>query len=110
MGIYRLDTITRNITAMLRRVWDYAAVAAYCALAMGGGCRTDTEDPEGSGGCGGLYGPQPACQTDQDCRDWHDGGDWYCDRDRGEGCHRWPTCAPIPPDGGNPSAGSTGGE
>ncbi|MBI5529530.1 MAG: hypothetical protein HY897_24660 [Deltaproteobacteria bacterium] len=43
-----------------------------------------------------AYGPRP-CDTDQDCRDWNDAGNWVCDKDHVAGyCNgepmTWPTC------------------
>ena len=40
-------------------------------------------------GTGGMYGPA-ICRSDQDCRDWHGGGNWYCDFTT-----TWPYCVQV---------------
>ncbi len=134
MKVIGLTRLGRAIAEIAKRVWDYAIVAGCCALAMGGCYVTAGGEPEGThgldggsgvggggggrsgsaaaggagvdgyGGCAGLYGPQP-CRADEDCMDWHDGGDWYCDEDYEIGsppCRStWPTCLPGPEDAGD---------
>jgi hypothetical protein len=65
---------------------------------VGGGIKS------ANGGCGGMYGPQP-CTDDKFCRDRHDGGNWYCDKNyktTGACSRTVATCVPgIGQDAGN---------
>ena len=60
-----------------------------------------------------LYGVQP-CQSNEECRDRHDGGAWYCDTayQIPNGCGGYytiPVCRPGSVDAGAPDAGVDGG-
>ncbi len=58
----------------MKRAWKNLAVATFCALASATGCDSDDKTPLA---CPNYFGP-PACNTDQECIDWHDSGNWYC--------------------------------
>jgi hypothetical protein len=126
MVIRGLATIIRSLMIGAIWAWDYIVVATYCVLAMTSSCTTtESEQDGGSSGdsselrdgsgrkdssrddsssfnttdCPAMYGPQ-RCESDQECRDSHDGGNWYCDQDLVIGSApcgmNWPECARGP--------------
>jgi hypothetical protein len=66
----------RVIGKQMKRAWKNSVVAAFCVLASVSGCEEPVD--KGPPQCPNYFGP-PACYTDQECIDWHDGGNWYCE-------------------------------
>jgi hypothetical protein len=74
-GKFPILSTERVMGKEMKRARKDLVVAAFCVLASVTGCEESVD--KGPSQCPNYFGP-PSCYTDQECIDWHDGGNWYC--------------------------------